>query len=94
MELSSAANLEYVYQQREIIKGVAVIVRSIPEINLSFLSGILVRNRLELIASTTYVKIEIKAPINAALISMKVSAAKTVVFSTDSKLIMSPNLSN
>ena len=43
-------------------------------------------NRLELIANATYVEIEIKAPINAPLISMKVNAAKTVAFSTDSKL--------
>ncbi len=46
----------------------------------------MVRNRLEFIASATYVEIEIKAPINAPLMSMKVSAAKTVAFSTDSKL--------
>lgn len=51
-------------------------VNKVAAIKLSFLSGILVRNRLELIASTTYVEIEIKAPINAPLMSIKVSAAK------------------
>jgi hypothetical protein len=42
-------------------------VSSIAAKNLSFLSGILARNRLELIASTTDVEIEINAPINAPL---------------------------
>jgi len=61
-------------------------VSTIAAITLSFLRVTLVMNRLELIANATYVEIEIKAPINAPLISMKVNAAKTVAFSTDSKL--------
>jgi len=60
-------------------------VSRIAAITLSFLRVTLVMNRLELIANATYVEIEIKAPINAPL-TMKVNAAKTVAFSTDSKL--------
>lgn len=61
-------------------------ISKIPEINLTFRSGILARNRLEFTASMIYAAIEIIAPINAPLISIKVNAASTVAFSTDSKL--------
>jgi len=49
-------------------------------------SGILARICLDFTAITINTAIEIAAPINGPLISMKVNAANAVAFSTDSKL--------